>query len=391
MASFVILLPFTLYIHLLFNDESKNIHFNGNLYEHNFPSDSMFVWFILIKLIPILLYLLWFFSSSSWWRYFILVPIVSFFYPLPRHIIAFTQNIENNIVSFSVTLSILIVISIIITDLFFIKEYRKGSFNLLWLNLFNQNLNPLYKKVKSQNWLFQNQEITFSKMDRLKKLYHTQTNLEKEISTYSMTIANAPSSKKKLRVFIMSILLIVPFLLNVYWLIPEDVLVFKYKWITIQNYGFPDARLFVWYVGQKLAVILTLLIWFITSDRWWRYAILSPIVLFTFQLWRGVQEDVRFIEETEYVQSLPIISIFVLSLILLSQVVKYQSKILDKHEEISIEIEELLLVLGNSNQLINAKRDYCEQLKSNEFRLKPKEQLDLLIQFKKTIIRELEH
>ena len=112
--------------------------------------------------------------------------------------------------------------------------------------------------------------------------------------------------------------------------------------VTIGKNGFPDVNIFIWYVCGKLCTLVPLCIWFMTCGHWWRYAILSPIVLFTYQLWGANQNFSLEIDNYEYIRALPMILILVLVLILISKDVQYQAKIIDIYENLSAEIEVLL-------------------------------------------------
>ncbi|MEX0288067.1 MAG: hypothetical protein AB3N14_03070, partial [Flavobacteriaceae bacterium] len=92
---------------------------------------------------------------------------------------------------------------------------------------------------------------------------------------------------------------------------------------------------------------------------WWRYAILSGIILNTYQLWEAMQEDIMWIDETEYLRSLPYILILAAILIGISEIVRYQSKTLDLYDSICQEIDELLAESNEDNGNV--------QLIKNEF------------------------
>ncbi len=59
---------------------------------------------------------------------------------------------------------------------------------------------------------------------------------------------------------------------------------------TIEKNGFIDLRAFTWFILHKFIVILFSPIWFITSEHWWKYAILSPLIFFSYQFWEAFQD-----------------------------------------------------------------------------------------------------
>ncbi len=81
-AILIISLPFSLYVHVFFKDTSNVLHFFGLTFYHEFPGNDVFVWFVLKKLIAILILTIWFITSKFWWRYFILSPIIPYSYQI---------------------------------------------------------------------------------------------------------------------------------------------------------------------------------------------------------------------------------------------------------------------------------------------------------------------
>mgnify|MGYP000680693379 CR=1 FL=1 len=49
---------------------------------NGFPDVSMFFWFIINKVIPLYLLILWFLSSKDWWYHIILIPITMYSFQL---------------------------------------------------------------------------------------------------------------------------------------------------------------------------------------------------------------------------------------------------------------------------------------------------------------------
>jgi hypothetical protein len=107
---------------------------------------------------------------------------------------------------------------------------------------------------------------------------------------------------------------------------------------------------------MKLCVLLPLCIWFLSATYWWRYAVLSPIILYTYQIWELFQNSSNEVDRYELIKSIPAILILVGVLLFLSKTLKYQSKILDLHQEVKGEIELLLSQMEHSNSSLNQKK-----------------------------------
>jgi hypothetical protein len=48
-------------------------------------------------------------------------------------------------------------------------------------------------------------------------------------------------------------------------------------------------------------------IWFLTSNNWWKYAILVPLTMFLFQLSGVINYKIQYIDEFDFWYSLPLI------------------------------------------------------------------------------------
>ena len=78
----ILLLPFIIYLHLLFDSNSNAIEFFGYKYHHGFLSNETLAWYFLASFINLLYPLLIFTTSSGKWRYF-LIPIILYFFFMP--------------------------------------------------------------------------------------------------------------------------------------------------------------------------------------------------------------------------------------------------------------------------------------------------------------------
>lgn len=141
-ASIIILListiPFLFYINELFPDsviwENSFFIYKSKYYE----SVNVFVWVVLGKLIPLLLFLIWFFTCKHWWYLVILIPIALYTFQLSSIIIEDSEIIDYRDIYLLIPFIgvILIVLHIIRTkifdqihgiDLSELRKFRKKS------------------------------------------------------------------------------------------------------------------------------------------------------------------------------------------------------------------------------------------------------------------------
>jgi len=113
------------------------------------------------------------------------------------------------------------------------------------------------------------------------------------------------------------------FFFYLYLLIPEkpevDFILFKYK-----SLFYEDVQISMWIVSIKINLIWILTIWFLTNERWWRFAII-PILSYTiFQLLSAVNEDYMFFKTFSRITGIGISLIFSLFIIYIHKYLKYK-------------------------------------------------------------------
>ncbi|TKD60924.1 hypothetical protein [Flavobacterium sp. ASW18X] len=99
--------------------------------------------------------------------------------------------------------------------------------------------------------------------------------------------------------------------------------------VTISSYGFQNFNTFNLVAFIKIYGIIAFLIWFFTEKKWWRYAILSPILLLVNQFYNCIisngEDDI--IDEFELYQSGPFLLTLLIALLLLAQAADHQERI----------------------------------------------------------------
>ncbi|MGK0427985.1 MAG: SNF family Na+-dependent transporter [Ulvibacter sp.] len=83
--------------------------------------------------------------------------------------------------------------------------------------------------------------------------------------------------------------------------------------------------------------------WFLTSNNWWKYAILVPLVMFLFQFLGVLNFELEYIDEFDFWYSLPIILPILFFLIYISFLIsKNESNSTDLMTEVDAEIKKML-------------------------------------------------
>lgn len=91
--------------------------------------------------------------------------------------------------------------------------------------------------------------------------------------------------------------------------------------------GFPDARTNLFMISFKFSWLCGILMWFFTEKRWYRYSLLSSIILLTNQLYNLLWTKTDNLDEFELNQSGPFLLVVLLGLILLANATKTQEKV----------------------------------------------------------------
>ena len=78
----ITLSPFVFYFYKNFPSDTKAYGWGGFTIETSFASVNTYVWFLVGKIVPLYLLLLWFFTCKHWWHWIILVPIAMYSFQL---------------------------------------------------------------------------------------------------------------------------------------------------------------------------------------------------------------------------------------------------------------------------------------------------------------------
>ena len=154
-----------------------------------------------------------------------------------------------------------------------------------------------------------------------------------------------PTDRKKniLAGVLLSLLLIAtPFLFYVYKYAPDSN-----EWDTIfgtiKANGFSNVQAFMHALFTKFTFIMLTTIWFLTSNNWWKYAILVPLVMFLFQFIGVLNYELQYIDEFDFWYSLPIILPILFFLIYISlRISKNEGNSTDLMSEVDDEIKKIM-------------------------------------------------
>lgn len=144
----------------------------------------------------------------------------------------------------------------------------------------------------------------------------TNNNSIKKITKYPQTGNRRFQILKGVAVSL--ILIATPFLFYIYKYAPSDATKWETLFGTIESGGFYSVQIYMHALFTKLTFVLLTGIWFLTSQNWWKYAILVPFTMFLFQLSGVINDKLSYIDEFDFWYSLPVVLPIVFFMIYLS-------------------------------------------------------------------------
>tara|TARA_R110000772_G_scaffold33423_2_gene81393 strand:+ start:178 stop:693 length:516 start_codon:yes stop_codon:yes gene_type:complete len=162
-------------------------------------------------------------------------------------------------------------------------------------------------------------------------------------STKTNTKSRQTDRKKSLLTGVLLSFLIIatPFIFYIYKYAP-DAKEWDTVFGTLRSSGFNNVQTYMHAVFTKFTFIMLTTIWFLTSNNWWKYAILVPLVMFLFQFIGVLNFELQYIDEVDFWYSLPIILPILIFLIYISlRISKNESDSSDLMTEVDDEIKKL--------------------------------------------------
>jgi len=146
-----------------------------------------------------------------------------------------------------------------------------------------------------------------------------------------------------LGVFLSILLVTTPFLFYIYKFAPSEATEWKTIFGTIHSGGFGSVQMYMHALFTKIIFVMLTGIWFLTSQNWWKYAILVPLTLFLFQLSGVVNAKMEYIDEFDFWYSLPVVLPILFFLIYISYIIsKKRSGYDDLKDDVDREIKKIL-------------------------------------------------
>lgn len=98
LAFLILISPFIFKLHeyVSSNPEATIDFFGLTITKNGFPNINIYVWFLLGKLVPLYLLLIWFFTCKHWWYHIILIPILMYAFQIFEGVISEDNYIDTD-------------------------------------------------------------------------------------------------------------------------------------------------------------------------------------------------------------------------------------------------------------------------------------------------------
>ena len=341
-AILILILPFFIYTHLLFSRfSSELIIFNFSL-NHWLDNNEVFIWFFLNDLVPFCLLLMMFFTSMKRWKFFLL-PLLTFYFLTILRTFNIFPTLEKTYLSFgSLIFTLILVTCILIYDFYIAKKFRQVASYANLRSLVRQNYKLDIRLILSKLSTLRAERYDLSLSHYFKKLFYLHLVLDQNIRNHHNSIPIVRSTDtRRLEKALIILIISMTFLWFLPLLFPKGLMKLNFTSFTIDSYGFVDIRTFLWFLTRKFIVVLFLSIWFITSEHWWKYAIFSPLIIFSYQFWEAFQ-DVNQLDAFGNIKVFPLVLLNVLLVSGISKWVKYRTDLLLIYDVICKEVEDLM-------------------------------------------------
>ena len=154
---------------------------------------------------------------------------------------------------------------------------------------------------------------------------------------------------------------------------------------TVEDMGFPDAAGFLFYLNNKLGIILMCLLCFFSTKKWWRYALLSPAFLNLYEAIGAFNPDQRFLDEYEIIMALPVLLLLASFLYLLFNSKRLQAMGKGLYEATWKGAEAKLLANNKKEELISSIKSRLEDSRIKNADLSLTDLLDLKHKLEKEV------
>ncbi len=335
MAILLLILPLV-YQFYKYLPNVESFEFAGlNISSFQFSSIDTFFWFLMQKVVPLFVLIIWFTSSKSWWRYSLLVPILFLFTQTIQLILAHRYMDEYEFF-YALPLAMPLLIALVLLskkiNLYLVNHNLKKELQIeidgLLKAVSNSN-NDVFIKLEAQLLRLKDKKYHYSSARYLEQLLNIRVCIERERVGISFNSNNLDEAKNISQnnkgyadFYVTFFILLSPMLFYLYLLIPDSPEVYILNNKFTLNYQ--ESFQFVgWLIFTKLNYILLYTIWYIYNKSWWRYSLLPLLAYDTYLLFIIINDEIQMIDNPITLKhELIIVPIFIVTFYLLGKILE---------------------------------------------------------------------
>ncbi len=398
MAILLLILPLV-YQFYKYLPNVESFEFAGlNISSFQFSSIDTFFWFLMQKVVPLFVLIIWFTSSKSWWRYSLLVPILFLFTQTIQLILAHRYMDEYEFF-YALPLAMPLLIALVLLskkiNLYLVNHNLKKELQIeidgLLKAVSNSN-NDVFIKLEAQLLRLKDKKYHYSSARYLEQLLNIRVCIERERVGISFNSNNLDEAKNISQnnkgyadFYVTFFILLSPMLFYLYLLIPDSPEVYILNNKFTLNYQ--ESFQFVgWLIFTKLNYILLYTIWYIYNKSWWRYSLLPLLAYDTYLLFIIINDEIQMIDNPITLKhELIIVPIFIVTFYLLGKILEKKS--LSLIDKFAFETDELIERISEWDQKsFKSFRHKLSNIQNNKSKMNEKEYLYKLIALQESII-----
>lgn len=186
-----------------------------------------------------------------------------------------------------------------------------------------------------------------------------------------------PLSAKEV-LFILLFLCFIPVWFSRIWVHSDLESSLTLGWLEIGTFGFVTVGTFFWTFSFKAILLVAVVLWFFSTTSWWKYALLSPILITVYQIRTIFISENYLMDEYEIFHALPLLGLVLIVLLALSKNAQEQYLFQAIYQKTYSRLEEKQLVKQQQKQEAIAKaKTKLEALKKEPHKKDMEELLEL--------------
>lgn len=346
-AIIVLMAPFLIYIHLFFSKTSNEINFLNFSWKHEFKHNQLFLWNCLSNFIPVILIFISYLSMKSAIRYFLIPLIIMFSFFLLSDIFyyQYTHFFVNLV---GIPIGVFLIFIFLAADKLISNSIFKNDLKITSKEFLKEILTLRMSKLLEHAEITKKFGKEIPKIQYLSRLLYYNEIMKKEV--YIDNLSTMPEKEKTnllgVKFIFSGLILLSALALNfIYLLVPPGLEKFDFGIMSIGNMGFGTMGNLLWFLFKKISVVVFLIVWFSLSQNWWKAAILTPTIIYIYQIFE-VFYEIGAVDAGNNSKILPVLFPLIVAIIFLFQIVRQKSKIMDYIDEFEKELNQEIQIIS---------------------------------------------